>query len=780
MLLQYFLNPWMLAGLLGLSLPILAHLLSKKRYDVVHWGAMQFLELNPNAKRKLRLEQLLLLLLRMALIALIVFALARPWATGGVFSHLAPANNRDVVLIVDGSYSMGWEGGAVTPHQEALRKASQILDDLSSGDTVGLIDARDQARPVIETPSRDFTFVREQLDKLPPPSGSVNLPAAIHRAITMLSAATNPAREIIVLTDGQSLGWKADDENLWARVDDLRKQLPIPPRLWVWDVTRPAGEKNAPNLSAAARTNFSVDRLTLSRELTVPDFPIRLKTKIHDHAGNQKSKDARETSRKVYLEVDGQRLREKQQTVLLKPGGEASVEFEYLFPSAGSHVLSVVLDDDNLPGDNRADAAVTVAEAIPVLLVDGQPGLDVTKTETFFLGAALSPSLLEHPLVKATVVPWDAFQSSQLEKQAVVILADVPRLNGSQAEALKAFVKKGGGLLMALGDGVDAGAYNEVLYEDGKGLLPAKLLQIQTPPKDDKKDISVQDASLELSWLMPFRRASGGEFYTVRFDKWWQVRPASANDSDKKVDADASTPIVAAQLESGDPLLIMRKFGGGGVMLFTSPFDAESQWNTLGVRQHTFVPLIYEMVFHLASPGTARNVETGMPLALEVPADLKWEDYTFADPDETEHAPTPQPASDGRMFARLNETPLPGVYTFRHKIKPAPAAAIGPEHFVANFDRSESDLTPLSEQEQKLLEQDGRTTFITGVSNLMENMVDDSTRAELFRYLMILFLIILVGEVIMTRRLVQGGHIDVDLEPDAGDMQEPAPARQPA
>ena len=771
----------MLAGLLGLSLPILAHLLSKKRYDVVHWGAMQFLELNPNAKRKLRLEQLLLLLLRMALIALIVFALARPWASGGVFSHLAPANNRDVVLIIDGSYSMGWEGGAVTPHQAALRKAARILEDLNSGDTVGLIDARDQVRTVIETPSRDFTFVREELDKLPPPSGSTNLPAAIHRAVSMLSATTNPSREIIVLTDGQSLGWKAEDENLWARLDDLRKQLPVPPRLWVWNVTRPDGEENAATTSPAARTNFSVDRLALSRELTVPDFPIRLKTKVHYHAGKKTSADApQEAARKVYLEVDGQRLREKQQTVLLKPGGEAGVEFEYRFPSAGSHVLSVVLDKDNLPGDNRAEAAVTVAEAIPVLLVDGRPGLDATKTETFFLQAALSPSLLEHPLVKATVISWESFQPSQLDKKAVVILADVPRLNGSQTEALKSFVSKGGGLLMALGDGVDAAAYNEVLYEDGQGVLPAKLLQIQTPPKKDEPGVNVQDASLELSWLMPFRRASEGQFYTVRFDKWWLVLPAPANASNKKTEADVSTPIVAAQLETGDPLLLTRKFGKGSVMLLTSPVDAESHWNTLGVRQHTFVPLIYEMVFHLASPGTSRNVETGMPLVVEVPADLKWEDYIFAGPDETGHAPAPQPTPDGRLFVRLNETQLPGVYTFRHQVKPSPPAALPPEHFVANFDRSESDLTPLSEEEQKLLEEGSRTTFITGLANLMENMVDDSTRAELFRYLMVLFLIILVGEVVMTRRLVQGGHIEMDTEPAAGEEQDREPARQPA
>ncbi len=689
------------------------------------------------------------------LIALIVFALARPWASGGVFSHLAPASNRDVILIIDGSYSMGWEGDAITPQQAALRKAAQILDELNSGDTVGLIDARDQTRTVIESPSRDISYVREQLDKLPPPAGSTNLPAAIHRAIQILSATSNSSREIIVLTDGQALGWKADDENLWARLADLRKQLPIPPRLWVWDVTQSAGEKED---GRAARGNFTVDRLTLSRELTVPEFPIRLKTKIQYHA----DQNQQELARKVYLEVDGQRLREKQQTVLLKPNGEASVEFEYRFSTPGSHVLSVVLDQDNLPGDNRAEAAVTVAKAIPVLLVDGHPSLDPTKTETFFLQAALSPSLLENPLVKTTVVPWNSFQAGDLVKQAVVVLADVPRLTGEQTEALKTFVSQGGGLLMTLGDGIDAPNYRQMLYENGRGLLPAELNTIQTPPQD-QQGVGVLDASLELSWLMPFRRASDGQFYLVRFEKWWQVSPAAAVEAQDD-QPEISTPIVAAQLETKDPLLIVRKFGKGRVMLFTAPMDAASQWNTLGARQHTFVPLIYEMVFHLASPETSRNVETGTPLVLQVPVDLPLSDYVFIGPDETEHAPSPQPVEQGRLFVRLNETQLPGVYTFRPKTEPPPASALPVEHFVVNFDRTESNLAPLSEAQQKLLESNGGTTFITGLDNLMENLVDDSQHTELFRYLMIFFLAILVFEVVLTRRMVQGGH--VDLEPN--------------
>ena len=84
-----FINPLLLTGLAGIALPVLAHLLSKKKYDVVQWGAMQFLELGRNTRRRIRLEELLLLLFRMLLVAILALALARPWVSGGLFSRLS-------------------------------------------------------------------------------------------------------------------------------------------------------------------------------------------------------------------------------------------------------------------------------------------------------------------------------------------------------------------------------------------------------------------------------------------------------------------------------------------------------------------------------------------------------------------------------------------------------------------------------------------------------------------------------------------------------------------
>src|SRR5690606_20737946 len=106
--------------------------------------------------------------------------------------------------VIDGSYSMGWSGKATTPHAAARQWAHAVLDDLNSGDTVSLIDARDQTRMVIESPTGDFRFAREQIDRLPPPAGTANLAQAAIQALQILSRTSNLARDVIILTDGQA------------------------------------------------------------------------------------------------------------------------------------------------------------------------------------------------------------------------------------------------------------------------------------------------------------------------------------------------------------------------------------------------------------------------------------------------------------------------------------------------------------------------------------------------------------------------------------------------
>src|SRR5580704_8890069 len=136
-----FLNLAMLAGLAAVLIPPLIHLLNRKRFDVVRWGAMQFLQMSERTRRKVFLEEVLLMLIRMGLIGLMVVALAAPLDASRWLDFLADRGRRDIVLVIDGSYSMGYRGPTGTAHDAAKAWALALLDELGSNDAVAVVSA---------------------------------------------------------------------------------------------------------------------------------------------------------------------------------------------------------------------------------------------------------------------------------------------------------------------------------------------------------------------------------------------------------------------------------------------------------------------------------------------------------------------------------------------------------------------------------------------------------------------------------------------------------------
>src|SRR5438874_1892376 len=162
-----FLNLAMLTGLVAVAIPPIIHLLNRRRYDVVDWGAMQFLQVSETTRRRLLIEELLLLLLRMGLIALMVLALAAPWAAGSLFARLGAGNNRDVVLVFDGSYSMGYtHGDRPTAHAAAKEWALAYVDRLAAQDGVAVLQAKQQTVPVLGELTTNLERARDAINTL--------------------------------------------------------------------------------------------------------------------------------------------------------------------------------------------------------------------------------------------------------------------------------------------------------------------------------------------------------------------------------------------------------------------------------------------------------------------------------------------------------------------------------------------------------------------------------------------------------------------------------------
>src|ERR1051325_2415241 len=103
-----FLNGAFLSGLSLVSIPIIIHLLQRRRFQVVKWGAMEFLRLSQrNRSRRLMIEQLLLLLIRCRIIAAVVLAVCRPIVRLGGMPIVRARGQVHAILILDNSYSMG-------------------------------------------------------------------------------------------------------------------------------------------------------------------------------------------------------------------------------------------------------------------------------------------------------------------------------------------------------------------------------------------------------------------------------------------------------------------------------------------------------------------------------------------------------------------------------------------------------------------------------------------------------------------------------------------------
>ncbi len=727
-------NPLMLLGLAGIGLPVIAHLLSRKKYDVVNWGAMQFLQLGRQAKLRIKLEEFWLLALRIGLIAIMAIAMTRPWLSGSLVGGFASAPAGDYVLIVDSSYSTAWRGSATTPHQRAVRWAQQFLDQLSPADTVAVLDARDVATPVVPTLVRDRVRVRRALEDLPPPSGTSKLPEAIVKGLQLLNTGTSTSRQVVVITDGQTIPWQHSDEHFWLQLQELRGQATVPPEIWVHNTQE----------QQARRTNFSLDRLQLSRELTVSDFPVRIKTRLRNTGATAAM------SRNVFLEVDGQRLADQTQTVRIEADGQAAIEFEHRFNSVGPHLVAVVTEEDNLPDDDRSDAALSISAALPVLLVEGQPNADITRTETFFAKAALSPSANPAPWVAATVARVEQLTPQTLAAQHVVVLANVARLTDEQLRDLSEFVEGGGGLVIAMGDQVNREWYNGPLFDDGKGLLPGPLKSIEAAPvADDAESITISNESLQLPWLKQFKTEASDGLLEARFTHWFKV--------DAAIPAAAPDSLVAARFTNGEPFLVSKSFGRGQVVLMTTSIDAD--WTTLPTKPD-YVAFLHELIFELSSGRASRNVDVGASLIVPLPADSVAADWQFRSPDGHEH--DAQLAGDElRPLLRSDETAQPGIYRLHRRDK---APQVRDDVFVVNADRAESDLNPLPDDRWAELTAADRLHRIATPQELGESLKSDHARVEIWHLLMLVFLAMLVGEVVMTRRLVQGGHAFVDPE----------------
>ena len=447
-----FLSPLLIWGTLLGAIPIIIHLLNRRRFRRVEWAPMRYLKLTIRRnRRRLQIEQLLLLLVRIALPVLLFFFLARPvlhptglerWAFGG--------GRASQVVVIDDSLSMGYASAGPSAFGRAREVAGALLAAAQPRDRCTLVAASAPRTPVFHEVegARREEFAADALT-MPLSGAHVAWPTALEGIDEVVQSCTYPTRHLTIVTDLRKSGWDSGVVAVARRWHDQGV------RVRVVDV----GEDGTANV--ALESLVPLDRTVLAGAEAHWEAVVR-------------NDSPRVLSRaKAVLRVDD---RPTEVTLPeIPPRQTARVPLTVRFPGPGMHDFSLQLPDDELPGDNQRWAAVPVKDSLLIRLVDGEPSAVPFGSEVDYLAAPLSIGVGDAEAWRVEVVQEEDFLAPRLEPADVLVLANVAAPSVEQARGLARLVRGGMGLLIFTGGKIDTGLYNDRLYRSGEPLLPVPL-----------------------------------------------------------------------------------------------------------------------------------------------------------------------------------------------------------------------------------------------------------------------------------------------------------------
>jgi len=732
-----FLNWTILFGLIGVSIPIIIHLLNRRRAKTVEWGAMQFLLASlASRNRRIMIEEMILMALRCLVVALLVLAMARPFLPArstvpwpivvpavliaamciGVAAAMwslrrarwillavavgllglagasaamehwtqlrrwsSGAGAQDIVIIIDGSASMKLEVEGKANFARAVAEARTLVELRRSDDAIALLVAGAVPRPVLPTPTNSDQDITAALDELRPTGGSMRVLEALNAAAAALGAGHNPGKQIVLITDAQDLGWDLRSEARWRFLAAGLGNLPSKPKVICRRLAMPETFRNA-----------AITDVTLSRKLIGTDRPAEIDVKVMN-TGSVPLEGLT-----VELSVDGLAAAQRDLQPLA-PNAAETVSFSHRFQRPGPRVVTAkITGADELADDNVSHRVVHVLDKLRVLIVDGASEARLLGGAAY-LAVALSPPPEERDdaprrrrrrkdeilgrLIEPRVVLASRLASvDNLRDYAVVILADVPKLPAKFAAALIAFVADGGGLLIAPGERAKLSAADtagvRTFYNEWEDLAGRPIAPARL----------VERRSVENDPAHPAIRTFSHPALALVADEGHSDLPAARVTAYWRLEADEKDPAVrvAALLDSGDPLIVERKVGKGHVIVTAVSLDLRD--GSLPLMQN-FVPMVQELAYYLAGPLTPEgNVECGAEVAAEltlrpgasakeVPREIIEGGIIDVDTPSGQRSAGAILGADETLRLRFDATHEPGLYRFK---LPARLAAVYP------------------------------------------------------------------------------------------------------
>jgi len=556
-----FLNPWMLIGLAAAGIPVIVHLVFKRKAKVLPFPSIVFLrELDKEVVRRRRVEQWLVLLLRIAVVVLFTLFIAKPFLSSRLFASGAP---KAVVIVFDDSYSMHVVEGKPL-HDKAKDRVLELISTLDRDDKAGFLSAGAIAEHSLNDGAltTDHAALVRHVEAIEPGYGAARFNDAIARALDVLRESKEQNRAIVVVTDLQRRSW-------------AELSLPEADPGVTFLIVNVAGDLSPVNAAVTDLEILTTPERELSRTFT---FRAAMKNFSRDEFDG----------RFALAPLSGQSIDEG--TLSIRPGRTIERSLKLRAQHEGWYTGQVVIADDDLALDNTRYYALDVGRGLRVGIFDPAAAAPRVREydDVFFLGKVLDPLGTHYPFDVST---FGEITRDELAKLDVVVLPTLPALDTNAQGLLKGWLARGGRIVCFARPDADA--------------------QLATSLFDGEVRLGSVEHGLH---KIGSEALGGGHLGRGRLGLERLLFDVDVYARAPLTIADGSSAVALATFQDNVPYIVERATGEGRIVLFASGYDLDS--TNIALR-HASLPLMYTLLFRIAPQQTARSYTVGDVLPVE-------------------------------------------------------------------------------------------------------------------------------------------------------------------
>ena len=629
-----FLNSIILYGIALASIPILIHLLTRRKKEIINFSSLRFLKILESKRiKKLRIQQIILLILRTLIILLIIIAFSRPalkeTSAGKTGDHIKTS----AVIILDNSLSSMVGGGNEQLYDNIKSCADEIIKSFQENDEIYVTTVSESERLKSMNPIFDKNKSMLLINDSKPSYLSADLNEIIDDAEQLLFESKNYNKEIFVCTDLQNTNFSSKKE---------RKIIPeAPSRTKLFILTDSQSKKD----------NVSIENVRLRNQILQKNKEIEIETVI----SNFMEKPVSDLIVNLYL--GGRRT--AQRTISIDKRSSGVITFSVIPEISGLISGFVEIEADLLEEDNKRFFDLFIPERIEVLLVSGK------EDSENYIKLALHPEKSDSSTIRLTQVNPSGFSTAEIKDYEVVIFDNVKNILDSDIQRLKNFLKSGKGIIIFPGDQTDVNYYNRITTKE---LNLPKIQSIQKTSEPNKGFITFGRIDFQHPIFTGLFEKEKKSIDSPKFYNFFTIEKIANSDA-------------IIEFSDGNPFLEESNFNNGRILIFACSADAI--WSDFPYKG-IFAPLINQSVYYLSTETFSEK--NGLLIGDEISffTRHKAKEFEIEKPDGLKEKAEIQIQSDN-YFVKFDNTDQPGIYKLfadENLIKV----------FSVNIDPKESDL----------------------------------------------------------------------------------------